>query len=139
MKNGDNSLLVASFKNARGVVVKTMCFNKGVNFNIGMVPEVAASYYLYSKKDDGKFSNDATCQMGKPLKEVVEQNTENKLLRTILENTKQKCLYLVNDGKEYIIPMDNNKLANNFDSFVASFKSDLENINTNDKQYTKKM
>lgn len=138
--NKNNSLIVVSFKNVKGKIIKQMSFNKNVNFNIGMIPEVATSYYIYSKKNNGVYSEDFSCQIGRPLGFAVDQNKENKILFTILSNTLCECVYLMVDNKEYVVPIDMNmKLVNNFEEFVSSFKNDLEDVKTDKKQLVKKM
>lgn len=140
MNNVNNKLMVASFKNISGGIFKTICFDSNVIFNEEMIPDDAIAYYLYSKKEDGKFSNDTICQIGMPLGDAINKNKENLKLLAFLKVTTKECIYSCIDGKEQLFPMeDNMTLVNNYDELVDSFRNDLEKSKTVGKQYTKKM
>ena len=129
MNSCDNTLVVASFKDVKGDIIKSMSIDKNTSFNIGMIPEVATSYYLYSKKKDGKYSNDASCQIGLPLEMVAIKDENNKKALDFFKNAMNRCAYLVLDNKQYVIPLEDDiKLVNNYAKFVKEFKNDLENI-----------
>ena len=138
MQNNNNSLVIASFKDIKGDVIKTTCFNKTLTLRDDMIPETATSYYLYTKKDDGKFSNDSSCQLGMSLKDAIGAN--NAKLLAFLSLTEKEYAYLNMNEKEYIILVDNDtKFVGNFEEFVESFKNDVENLISSDKQVAKKM
>lgn len=140
MKSSNNSCVVASFKDINEEVIKTIFINKEATFNVGMVPDNAIAYYIYSKKDNGKFSCDASCRIGQPLKNVIDENKVNIRLLAFFEISQKECVYLVKNGKEYVASIDDNtSLANDFEEFVMSFENDLQKINTNNKKLVKKM
>lgn len=140
MKSSNNSYVVASFKNIDEEVFKTIFINKEAIFSVDMVPDNAIAYYIYSKKDNGKFSCDASCRIGQPLKNVIEENKENIRLLEFLTISQKECVYLVKDGREHVAAIDDyTSLANDFEEFVMSFENDLQRINTNNKKLVKKM
>ena len=140
MINNNNSLVVATFKDINGEIIKTMSFNKNSNFHENIIPDTATSYYLYSKKEDGRYSKDVSCQIGINLKNVINQNRENKLLIEFFTNIGENCAYAEIDGNKYVIPIEDNvKLVSNYSEFLSSFENDLETIKTSDKTIGKKM
>lgn len=140
MESSNNSFVVASFKDINEEVIKTIFINKNADFNMGMVPENAIAYYLYSKKDNGKFSCDSSCRIGQSLRDAIEENKENIKLLAFLAISQKDCAYLIKNGKEHVTSMDDNmSLASDFEDFVMSFKNDLQKMNTNNKKIVKKM
>lgn len=139
MKSSD-SFIVASFKDMNEEVIKTVFINREADYNAGTVPENAIAYYIYSKKDNGKFSCDASCRIGQSLKDAIEENKENIRLLSFLAMSQKDCAYLVKNGREHVASIDDNtSLAGDFEDFVMSFENDLQKINTNNKKLVKKM
>lgn len=140
MKNNDNSLVVATFKDINGEVIKTIGFSKNSYFKENIIPDVATAYCLYSRKEDGKYSKDVSCQIGMDLKSVLSKKKENALLVEFLANMAENCAYAVVDGKEYVIPVEDNvKLVNNYAEFIVSLQNDLNSIKMGESVLVKKM